>query len=133
MIVLGPDLLKLLKFQINNAYFFRVIPFKWCENKDGIYRVKPLRWNPYKFNVFKYVLFVHQLFILVRLGQSFHELNLAGISFISNCTSHIPDGAYVAALFISCITQFACIHQSSEIETSINQLIVFAKSFQGLL
>jgi len=133
MIVLGPDLLKLLKFLINYAYFFRVIPFKWCKNKDGIYRVKKLRWNPYTFNVVKYVMFVHQLFIVVRLGQSFRELNLAGVSFISNCASHIPDGAYVTALFVGCITQFSCIHQSSEIETLINQFIILAKSFQGLL
>jgi len=133
MIILNPELLNLFKFFINSAYFFRVIPFKWCRETNRVYRNVPYPWNIYKWDVVKYIILFHQLFLIIRLWQSLNELSIQGLLIMENLASHIPDMIYIGTLLMCCFCELTFIHKSEDIQVQINQFLNFAKLFEGKL
>ena len=132
MIILSPRYLKLLKFLINYAYFFRVIPFNWCENRNGVYRVKTSRLNLYKWDVIKYIILIHQVFLIIRLWQSIMEAQAKELKYVfSHLSIYIREGMYFLGLLVAALLQISLIHQGPALETIFNQFLTFALKFQS--
>jgi len=127
-IILSPVLLKLYKLCSNIAYFTGSFPFKWCEEKDGVYYPKTSRFNPFQWNILKYVVFVNQVFITIRLVQS-----IVKMSPEKHISSIIPHFLYMTANLVPTAAQITLIHQGRALQTTTDQFIRFSKEFQGKL
>ena len=129
MIFLSYKLLRLLKFCINSAYFFRVVPFKWDSEAELIYYVQTSRWNLYKWDIIKYFIPPYQLLISFLYWQSLYKFNECRHPYCS--IIYTSEGLYLLCSLIFAIFQITLIHQWSQIMNSMNAFINYVKNLQG--
>ena len=132
MILLSPQLLRVLRFFINYAHFFRVVPYKYCETRNRVYYVETTRWEFYKWDVVKYVIFVHQLFIIIRFLESVTTTDSEDLEadYFSKFI-YIPEFVYLCMHLFSSILQISVILLGPDVVIHLNQFITFSIKFQG--
>ena len=132
MILLSPQLLRVFRFFINYAYFFRVIPYKYRDTRNRVYCVETTRWEFYKWDVIKYVILVHQLFIIIRFLQSVTATNPDDLEadYFSKYI-YITEFVYLCLHLFGSILQIGIMAQGPDTVQLFNQFITFSKMFQG--
>ena len=132
MILLSPQLLRVFRFFINYAYFFRVVPCKYCKTRNRIYYVETTRWEFYKWDVIKYVILAHQLFIIIRFLQSVTATDSDDLEadYFTKYI-YITEFVYLCLHLFVTILQIGIMIQGPEAVKLLNQFITFSIKFQG--
>jgi len=126
MFLLSSYILRLQKFCVNTAAFFRIIPYKWDNPKDQLIFVLPStsKFSFLHWNAVKYFLVLHQIFLFTRFGQSLVDESI-------NFTQCVAQAAYLTAYLIGTMLQIFLIHRFTMVLALVNRFLGFFKQVEG--
>ena len=123
--LLSFQILRALGWCVEYGNFFRVTPYRWNSKEKQLYI--PLtgsgkRQLGYDWNVIKYITLVHQVFLIVRVGQSFWNPQIYELFLVVGVT---------VAFSVEAIIQITLIHRGVEIMHFVNRYIRWFLDIQG--
>ena len=67
-----PEVNTLLRWYINYAYFYRVIPYHWTKGKSGMEFAPIPKGSLWTWRNVKILLALHQIYLILRICQSYY-------------------------------------------------------------
>jgi hypothetical protein len=128
MLLLSPQLFRLGKFCIQLAYFFQTIPFNWCEGCERVHRIQAPLWVFWRWAFLKYVIVLHELLLLIILGQYLMSDEKLDPSLAS---VYISDFLYLTCSFVVFNLEVAVMHHTDLIISFLNAYLSFCRKFEG--
>jgi hypothetical protein len=127
MFLYSPDLLKLLKFAVNYAHFFRVLPFEWDTKAGQIRYAEERKGNWYSWKYVRFIFLLQVSLSSVRYYQSASEVH------IKKLTSFVFESLLFSSHVLIAVFQIAMIHKGRALGLCANRFLMFFKKLQGRL
>jgi len=118
--------LKLVKFCVNYAYFFRVIPFRWKRGQNESIEFPESGKDDLGWKVMRWFIFAHQLSLSFNIGQSMllHGQNKPIVQYV-------VEGAMYSQFLIICVIQLSLIVNRRDWVTFFNHYVSFYRTVAG--
>jgi hypothetical protein len=118
--------MKLVHLSLNEAYFLKVVPFRWARTKNKQVHVLeiPSKGKFCGWDLVKFLFLTHQLFLSVRLIQSIFSKNVPLVNYVIEVV-------YYAQFFLASLFEVSLIHNQCDWVMFVNKYLQYFKSLEG--